>query len=118
MERIIQLRFSQSPNPLYSTSNRKATPSLLHKSLKKELLSDGREYSWLYTWEGKNKDLPPIVLTAHQDVVPVALGTEQNGEYDAYSGPIEIEIPLASGFQPEHYLPIIYSTLRRRWHRG
>lgn len=54
----------------------------------------------------------------HQDVVPVARGTEQNGEYDAYSGPIEIESPLASGFLPEHYLPIICSRLRRRWHRG
>ncbi|WED25199.1 M20 family peptidase [Vibrio sp. DW001] len=99
------------------------TYPLLHKTLKKEVLGAGREYSLLYTWEGQNKELPLIVLMGHQDVVPVVPGTEKDWEYDAYSGHIDdkyiwgrgslddkimihaimeaIEMQLAEGFRPE-----------------
>ncbi|MGY5453330.1 M20 family peptidase [Agarivorans sp. MS3-6] len=99
------------------------TYPLLHKNLTKEVLGKERKYSLLYTWEGSNKDLAPIVLMGHQDVVPVVPGTEKDWAYDAYSGHIDdkyiwgrgslddkimihaimeaIEIQLAAGFQPE-----------------
>jgi carboxypeptidase PM20D1 len=36
-----------------------------------QLLKESFGLSLLYTWQGKNKDLKPILLMAHQDVVPV-----------------------------------------------
>ncbi|HQG63092.1 MAG TPA: M20 family peptidase [Bacteroidales bacterium] len=40
---------------------------LLHSKLKKEIFSS---FSLLYTWEGRNKSLKPVILMAHMDVVP------------------------------------------------
>src|SRR5512140_3056546 len=40
---------------------------LIHTKLKKETFSD---LSLLFTWEGKNTKLKPVILTAHMDVVP------------------------------------------------
>lgn len=40
---------------------------LIHSSLSKEIFSD---LSILYTWEGSNPALKPVILTAHMDVVP------------------------------------------------
>jgi carboxypeptidase PM20D1 len=40
---------------------------LVHKNLKREVFSS---FSLLFTWEGKNPDLKPVILTAHMDVVP------------------------------------------------
>ena len=37
------------------------------KNLPVELIAG---HSLLYTWRGKRPDLPPVILTAHQDVVP------------------------------------------------
>ena len=39
----------------------------IHATLKKEVLS---EISLLYTWQGRNPDLKPVILMAHMDVVP------------------------------------------------
>lgn len=50
---------------------------LIHSNLKKEIIS---EFSLLYTWEGKNPQLKPIILMAHMDVVP-------DGETDAWEKP-------------------------------
>ena len=43
------------------------TYPLLHKTLKKEILGEG---ALLYTWEGTGSGKKPLMLTAHQDVVP------------------------------------------------
>ena len=40
----------------------------VHSTLTKELVG---EYSLLYTWKGRDEKLKPILLMAHQDVVPV-----------------------------------------------
>ena len=40
---------------------------LIHTNLKKEVFSS---LSLLYTWEGKDPSLKPVILTAHMDVVP------------------------------------------------
>ncbi len=47
----------------------KATYPLVHAHLQKTVVN---EMSFLYKWQGANDALPPAVLTAHIDVVPVA----------------------------------------------
>ncbi len=45
--------------------------------------------SLLYTWAGSDVSLKPILLMAHQDVVPVVPGTEKDWEQDAFSGVVK-----------------------------
>ena len=81
------------------------------------------EHSLLFRWEGRAPNLKPILLVAHQDVVPVEPGTEDNwthppfgghiadgyvwgrGSLDDKSGVIGIleaaELLLSEGFQPQ-----------------
>lgn len=44
--------------------------------------------SLLYTWKGANPDLPPVLLMAHMDVVPVVPGTESQWTHGPFSGDI------------------------------
>ncbi len=55
---------------------------LAHSILKKQLIND---YGLLYSWEGSNTDLKPILLLAHQDVVPA---TDEGWEHPPFSGRI------------------------------
>lgn len=64
------------------------------KTLKKEVIGKA---SLLYRWEGKNPDLEPMAMLAHQDVVPVAEGTEKDWKYDAFSGHIDGEFIWGRG---------------------
>jgi len=59
-----------------------------HATLHREILGEPRAFTLLYTWTGQEPSLPPIVLMAHQDVVPVVPGTEQEWTHDAYSGDV------------------------------
>ncbi|KAJ3030580.1 UNVERIFIED_CONTAM: hypothetical protein HDU68_008473 [Siphonaria sp. JEL0065] len=61
---------------------------LVHKNLKKTVIN---EYSLLFTWEGKNKDDKPLVLMAHQDVVPVLPETLNQWTHPPFSGFIDEE---------------------------
>ncbi len=61
---------------------------LVHKTLKREILGDPRPYSLLYTWEGKNPDLPPALFYAHQDVVPVPEESRDQWDQDPFSGAV------------------------------
>jgi carboxypeptidase PM20D1 len=40
----------------------------------------------VYTWPGENPALPPILLMAHQDVVPVTPGTEGDWNHPPFEG--------------------------------
>jgi carboxypeptidase PM20D1 len=42
----------------------------------------------IYTWKGSDPALAPIVLMAHQDVVPVTPGTEADWKHPPFSGAI------------------------------
>jgi len=42
----------------------------------------------VYTWPGSDPSLAPIVLMAHQDVVPVTPGTEANWTHPPFSGAV------------------------------
>jgi len=46
------------------------------------------ELSLLMTWQGSDPGLDPIVVMAHQDVVPVEPGTEDDWPVDPFSGEI------------------------------
>ncbi|WPH02436.1 Hypothetical protein R9X50_00530000 [Acrodontium crateriforme] len=55
----------------------------VHKDLKLEKINT---HGLLYTWEGSNKDLKPLLLMAHQDVVPVPAATVDSWTYPPFSG--------------------------------
>ena len=57
----------------------------LHSQLKRELIND---YSLLYTWQGSNPDLDPILFMAHQDVVPADESPDSGWEHPPFSGEI------------------------------
>jgi carboxypeptidase PM20D1 len=57
----------------------------VHATLKSEVIGG---YSLLYTWPGTDASLASILLSAHQDVVPVEPGTEGAWEHPAFSGDI------------------------------
>jgi carboxypeptidase PM20D1 len=62
-----------------------ATYSEVANKLKQERLGG---YSLLFTWQGTNPDLKPILLTGHYDVVPIIPGTEELWTHPPFSGDI------------------------------
>jgi carboxypeptidase PM20D1 len=44
------------------------------------------EYSLLLRWPGSDPSLPPVLFTAHMDVVPVEPGTEQDWQHPPFAG--------------------------------
>ncbi len=91
-----------------------------HGVLKRELVGN---LSLLYTWQGSDPKAKPIMLMAHQDVVPVSPGTEDKWLAQPFAGTIRdgfvwgrgawddkgnliaqmeaVEMLAASGYQPE-----------------
>src|SRR2546430_10749147 len=57
----------------------------LHAALKLEKVNG---YGLLYEWTGWDPGLAPVVLLAHQDVVPVEPGTEGRWTEPPFAGPI------------------------------
>jgi len=57
----------------------------VHQTMMREQVNG---HSLLYRWQGSDGTLKPIVLAAHQDVVPVELGTEDNWTYPPFEGQI------------------------------
>lgn len=98
----------------------------VHRTLKRERVAG---YSLLYTWEGSDPKAKPFMLMAHQDVVPIAEGTEKNWSVDPFAGTIKdgyiwgrgswddkgnllsmleaIEALLAQGFRPKQTIYIV-----------
>ncbi|KAL1941154.1 hypothetical protein VTO73DRAFT_7366 [Trametes versicolor] len=60
----------------------KAFP-LIHSTLK---LTKVNTYGLVYVWEGSDSDLKPLLLAAHQDVVPVNPDTVDKWNYPPFSG--------------------------------
>jgi carboxypeptidase PM20D1 len=56
-----------------------------HAIMQRELVADR---SLVYTWPGSDKNAQPIILMAHQDVVPVTPGTEKDWKNAPFSGAI------------------------------
>lgn len=57
-----------------------------HAAMQKELVPE--TLTLLYTWEGSDPGLKPILLMAHQDVVPVNIGTEGDWTGAPFEGEI------------------------------
>lgn len=100
-----------------------------HAALRRELVGD---LSLLYTWEGSNPKANPIMLMAHQDVVPIAPGTESQWTIPPFSGEVRdgfvwgrgswddkgnlmseleaVEMLVASGFKPERTVYLAFGA--------
>jgi carboxypeptidase PM20D1 len=57
----------------------------VHTTLQRETVNG---YSLLYTWQGNDSSLKPILLSAHMDVVPVVPGTEEDWTYPPFAGQV------------------------------
>jgi carboxypeptidase PM20D1 len=55
----------------------------MHGKMKREIV-DG--HALVYHWAGSDPSLKPIILMAHQDVVPVTEGTEKDWKYPPFAG--------------------------------
>ena len=55
----------------------------VHSTLKREQVGAG---SLLYTWQGSDPAVPALLLTAHQDVVPIDSGSESRWSYPPFEG--------------------------------
>ncbi|MDY7232790.1 M20 family peptidase [Hyalangium rubrum] len=56
-----------------------------HAAMTRELVAG---HTLVYTWKGTDANLSPIVLMAHQDVVPVTKGTEKDWKHPPFAGVI------------------------------
>ncbi|MTV37630.1 M20 family peptidase [Duganella radicis] len=90
----------------------------LHATLRREMIG----HSMLYTWQGSDPQAKPAMWLAHQDVVPVAPGTEADWQQPPFGGVVKdgfvwgrgswddkgsliaqmeaVETLLAAGYQP------------------
>ncbi|MDP1738441.1 MAG: M20 family peptidase [Caulobacter sp.] len=62
-----------------------ATYPAAHAAMTREILPNK---ALVYTWKGSDPSLAPVVLMAHQDVVPVTSGTEQDWKHPPFAGVI------------------------------
>lgn len=101
----------------------------VHAMLQREVVGG---LSLLYTWQGADPKARPIMLMAHQDVVPVAPGNEGDWEVAPFAGEVKdgfvwgrgswddkgnllsqleaVEMLLASGYQPPRTLYLAYGA--------
>jgi len=101
----------------------------LHSALKRENVN-GK--ALLYTWQGSDAKAAPVMWMAHQDVVPIAPGTEKNWAQQPFAGVVHdgyiwgrgswddkgnlyaqmeaIEMLLAAGFQPRRTVYLAYGA--------
>ena len=98
-----------------------------HAVLRREVIG---KYGLLYTWAGSDAQAAPIALMAHQDVVPVAPGTEGDWQVAPFSGTQKdgfvwgrgawddkgnlmsimeaVEMRVAAGFQPRQTIYLVF----------
>src|SRR3954462_4053650 len=58
----------------------------VHATLQRDIVND---YSLLYTWKGSDPSAKPIAFIAHQDVVPIAPGTESKWQVSPFAGEVK-----------------------------
>jgi carboxypeptidase PM20D1 len=58
----------------------------VHTKLQREIIKD---YSLLYTWPGADPSLKPVILMAHQDVVPIEESSRGNWSMDPFAGEVK-----------------------------
>ena len=130
----VQLRtISSRDDPALSTDQFQQLQALLqarypkaHAVMKREVVGG---LSLLYTWPGSDAQARPLLLMAHQDVVPVAPGTDKDWTVPPFSGALKdgfvwgrgswdnkgnlvaqmeaLEMLAASGFQPRRTIHLV-----------
>jgi len=102
---------------------------LAHATLKRQAF--GR-HALLYTWVGREAQAQPMALLAHQDVVPVAPGTEKDWQQPPFSGTVQdgfvwgrgawddkgnvmaimeaVEMLIKAGFQPRQTVYLAFGA--------
>lgn len=55
----------------------------MHQKLSRQLID---ERTLVYQWAGSDSQLEPIILMAHQDVVPITEGSEKDWKYPPFDG--------------------------------
>jgi carboxypeptidase PM20D1 len=102
---------------------------LVHQKLKRETVNG---LSLLYTWQGTDAAARPVALMAHQDVVPIAPGTEAKWQAPPFAGEQKdgfvwgrgawddkanliseleaVEMLLAAGFQPRQTVYLAFGA--------
>lgn len=100
---------------------------LIKEKLEKQVVPPA---NLIYFWKGSKPELDPIALCAHQDVVPVSSGTEQDWTHPAFDGVDDgeyiwgrgamdmknhlicvmeaVETLLEEGFQPERSVYLLF----------
>ena len=63
-----------------------ASYPLMHQKMQRQIFS---QFSYIYTWKGKDTTLAPMVLMAHLDVVPVEAAAESKWTVPSFSGAIQ-----------------------------
>jgi carboxypeptidase PM20D1 len=56
-----------------------------HAAMTREVVG---KHTLVYSWKGSDPSLAPVILMAHQDVVPVTPGTEKDWKHPPFSGAI------------------------------
>lgn len=106
----------------------KAFPRL-HATLQREVVNG---LSLLYTWQGQDPKAKAVLLMAHQDVVPIAPGTEGDWQEPPFAGLVKdgyiwgrgswddkgnllsqmeaVEMLIASGYQPPRTVYLAYGA--------
>jgi carboxypeptidase PM20D1 len=57
----------------------------VHRAMQREVIAGG---TLVYHWPGSDPAAQPIILMAHQDVVPITPGTEKDWKYPPFAGTI------------------------------
>ncbi len=105
----------------------RVTYPLVHATLQREVVGT---HSLLYTWPGSEPQAPAVLLMAHQDVVPIAPGTESLWKKPPFDGAVEdgmvwgrgaldnksnvitqlqaVEQLLKSGFKPRRTIHLVF----------
>lgn len=71
---------------------------LVQKNLKREVVAN---YSLLYTWQGSDPNIAPLMLMAHQDVVPVDFATIDDWHHPPFAGAIADGFVYGRGTQDD-----------------
>ncbi len=128
--KTISFNYETKPDSAQFTGFRhflEKTYPLVHQNLKRELVNN---YSMLFEWKGKNAALKPVILMAHQDVVPIEVASKHLWKVDPFAGIVKddfiwgrgtvddkinlisimegAEKLLASGFQPERSIYFVF----------
>lgn len=99
----------------------------VHQTLQREVVN---EHSLLFTWIGRDPALRPVLLMAHQDVVPAGSGNDTEWDHPPFSGEIAegyiwgrgalddkasltgileaVELLLAQGFEPQRTIYLAF----------